>query len=302
MSMQSARGFEYGVIHGLVEIPTNLIAYAENHLQGFPLSAQELLSLGAVYVNNQRVHEDCPLKPEDYVRIHRKPRRFPTRDVNWEERILFENTDFLLLDKPGGIPCHPTVDNTQENVLQTLKEKKQQNFYVTHRLDVPTQGLLIVAKSKEAQTRINFAFSSRKIKKIYRAWTSPSALKPGLQTHFMLKTPRAPKTVFKEPPAELCEKTEICEMRIRKNDSYSSHSDFEIELLTGRTHQIRAQMSALGFPLWGDQLYGGRPWSSDSSIALWSWQIELPSEISGQVLQFTLDDSRLKNSQEAHRF
>src|ERR1700741_714512 len=75
------------------------------------LLSQELLELarfGAVYLNDSRISEDCEIKDQDYLRIHTLPRRFPCFDLS--KRIVFENDDLLVVNKPAGMPCHPTVD------------------------------------------------------------------------------------------------------------------------------------------------------------------------------------------------
>ena len=293
MNMQSVRGFEYGVIHCRPEQDINLVSFIEKQLGGFSLSAQELLNLGSVYVNHNRITEEMNLSNSDYVRIHRKPRRFATENIHWSERIVFENENFLMLNKPAGIPCHPTVDNIEENILTCLKKSVAQNLFVTHRLDVPTQGLLIMAKNKESQTRINFAFSQRQIKKKYQAWSSSDSVNLGLHEHHMIKSPRAPKILVNQAN----ENTDVCQLIIRNSSPLENGQEYEIELLTGRTHQIRAQMSTMGAAILGDTLYGGATWNMDpNAIALWSWQLEIPQEVFGEAYAFTLKDPKLKNT------
>lgn len=290
VNIQIERGFEYGVIHCRCLEPTSLISFIESHINNFHYTAQELLELGSVYVNEQRTLQDQTLKSEDYIRIHRKPRRFPAAKVDWKSQIHFENENFVVIDKPSGIPCHPTVDNIQENILKSLKKSIGQEFYITHRLDVPTQGLLILAKTKEAQRKINTAFAERQIKKIYQAW-SENKIEPGHYEHHMIKSPRAPKTVVSMPT----ENTEICQMLVQESQNENFYFKHRIELLTGRTHQIRAQMAHLGAPLLGDEMYGALPSEKFSSpLALWCTELEMAEEIFGAKLNFKLPFPKLK--------
>lgn len=82
----------------------------------------ELLSLGAVYVNKVRVRQDTWIAVGDYVRHHPKPRRFDIDCVAWRERVLFENEDFRILNKPAGVPVHATIDNARENLVHALEQ------------------------------------------------------------------------------------------------------------------------------------------------------------------------------------
>ena len=268
--MQSVRGFEYGVIHCRPDQDIELTCFINNHLEGASLSAEELLEFGSVYVNQKRVTQNQSITSLDHIRIHRKPRRFHTHQTNWQERIVYENDNLIILNKPSGIPCHATVDNIKENLLHILETHTGKKYYITHRLDIPTQGLLILAKDQRTQTQINKAFADRKIKKIYKAHCVPNEISLGFHEHHMIKSPRAPKTMRDEKG----ENTEICQLIILQTNKFTKHHEHRIELCTGRTHQIRAQMAHIGSPLIGDTLYQGPAWDNENAIALWSYELE----------------------------
>jgi len=112
---------------------------------------------------------------------------------------------------------------------------------------------LIFAKSKQAQTEINKKLAAGEVQKFYRALVHGVNLPMGEWIHFMEPSPRAPKVVsqFEKPGWA------ICRLRIiDQTEIFRGHSEVVIELITGRTHQIRAQLSAAGFPIVGDQSYG----------------------------------------------
>lgn len=275
--MQSVRGFEYGVIHCLPDQDIELSCFINKHLDGFSLSAQELIDFGSVYINHQRATTNTVLKKSDYVRIHRKPRRFHVNSIDWQQRFVFENDQIVIVNKPAGIPCHPTVDNIKENLLFDIEKTLGKKFYITHRLDIPTQGLLVLAKDKLTQNLINTGFAERKIKKIYQAHSNSNPIALGLHEHYMIKSPRAPKTILNQKENN----TDTCQLIVHQITDCGKYFQYKIELLTGRTHQIRAQFSHLGAPIIGDLTYGGPAWDNENAIALWSAKIEIPNGLLG---------------------
>lgn len=245
------RGHNYGVLHIKVE-KTASLSDVLAHLN-VP-NAQELITLGSIYLENQRLQQlDLQLPAGSYLRVHTTPRRFAANVINWKKRVIFDHEDFLILHKPHGIPCHATVDNQVENCLSQMQAHLQQKLFITHRLDTATEGLLLLAKSTNAQRRFNDLLLNHKVQKTYQALTQTSP-PTGLQVHFMESSPRAPKTVhLQEFVGGL--RCELDILRVQKTaHGYLS----EIRLLTGRTHQIRAQLAALGAPIDGDQAYGSK--------------------------------------------
>ncbi len=286
MSSLIQRGFEYGVIHQLTEGPVDLLTYLKNSPQIKNITAEEYIDMGCCYVNHIRVHENIQLQKGDYVRWHTKPRRYNVDRLDLQSRIVFENENIILLNKPAGIPCHPTVDNNKENIVTILSQNLGYEVLITHRLDLPTHGLLILAKNKAAQSFINQAFQERKIKKIYTAWTLPWPEACQKWTHYMQPSPRAPKILSSTPNPDWQEcKLEITDQSTIQNNTtlaefnISTWSELRIELFTGRTHQIRSQLSFENHPILGDIDYGGQNLSDKNqrlNIALWSSQISLP--------------------------
>lgn len=229
-----------------------------------------LQSLGSIYFNDQRLHENPELKVDDYLRIHTKPRRFPLAK---KIPVVFENQDLMILDKPSGIPCHPTVDNQLENLIVYFKQETGLDIKLTHRLDVPTSGLIVFAKTKEAQSEFHKVLQSRKIEKIYLAEVEAPGVAAGLYEHHMLKTEYAPKEIRENST----ENTVNCLMEVLENNLEGETAKLKIQLLTGRTHQIRAQLNFLGFPIIGDSLYRtGDNSKPDEKIGLRCISLEFP--------------------------
>lgn len=238
--------------HFLVAHATFLLPFLISELN-MPLETLSfLLSLGSIYVNKKRVFENRALVATDYVRVHVFPKRFPILEIDWKSLIFFQNEDFLVINKPPGIPVHGTLDNYEENITRQLSHHLKTTLLVTQRLDVPVTGLFILAKTKSFQTFFNRLLASHQIEKHYHALT---AFCPpiGLHTHFMEKSLSAPKILSENSS----ENHLRCELEILSTTESGPHYLSTIHLLTGRTHQIRAQLSALECPILGDTLYGG---------------------------------------------
>jgi 23S rRNA pseudouridine1911/1915/1917 synthase len=281
---QRQSGYHYGVKHLLVaenESETNMTAWLCNSLEFSHDRIGELISLGSVYCNGKRQLTDRILKSGDYIRVHTLPRRFPIQELQAEIQVIAQTSDYAAFFKPAGLPVHPTVDNIQENLLSYLNQKKSGPYYLTHRLDVPTEGVILFARKKEFQSFFNNSLRDGKIQKFYRAIVmseKPSETLLGLHTHYMTDSPYAPKVVSTEPSENSLE----CQLEVIKvKEIPHGLCEVEIRLITGRTHQIRAQLSSLGFSILGDQMYGGSPITLDQKTLLtqmgWADHSSLPT-------------------------
>ena len=274
------RGYSYGVRHFDVSVSSTLIDFVSRAIltESGELTALELIELGAVYVNDERsLASSRALEIGDRVRIHTRPRRYP-QPLDLLSRIVSEDEDVVLFDKPAGLPVHGLVDNINENLISYLEELRGGTLFITHRLDVETSGLVLLAKNAAAQARLNRAFADGSVKRTYAAYTlSPVPL--GVHIHYMEPSPRAPKTVS-ALPAEgwahcslevLCceEMTGTTSVISEGRTTWSAQSielaatapviervyRNEIILQTGRPQQVRAQLAALEASIIGDVTY-----------------------------------------------
>lgn len=215
-----------------------------------------LLSFGAIYLNGKRIHKNLPLKNDDYLRVHIDPKRFQV-PKNISELVLFEDESFIALNKIQGIPCHPTLDNSYENLLNLICLDRNQEYFLCHRLDIGTEGVLLFAKTKQVQTYMMQHW--KEVKKIYRAQTQGRLLESQILQHWMQAHPRAPKILADKPTDnwQLCE-LQILNSKIINISESLTINEYNIELLTGRTHQIRAQLSFEQNPILGDIMYGSQ--------------------------------------------
>ncbi|MCC6278149.1 MAG: RluA family pseudouridine synthase [Oligoflexia bacterium] len=241
--------------------------------------SHDLLQLGAVYVNQERCLEGHQLVgPDDIVRVHHNPKRYDLGSLKIGELVYYQDENFAVVLKPSGLPVHPTVDNIHENILSFLGA----SFYLTHRLDVPTSGLMVFAKSKKFQAEFLNLLAERKVKKRYQVLTT-SPLRIGDWHHEMEKSKKAPKTIRKiqDSPNPLWQH---CHLTVMSSDPLPNGCwSSEIALHTGRTHQIRAQLSYEGFPIVGDLDYGG---GNSKVFGLHSCYLSFPCPKTGRVFEF----------------
>jgi len=188
-------------------------------------------------------------------------------------QVLYEDNHIIVVNKrPGDIvQGDKTGDKPLSEVVKSyLKEKhnKPGNVYlgVVHRLDRPTSGIVVFAKTSKALPRLNKLFQKKEAQKTYWAIVKNAPPKAtDILTHFLKRNPKQNKSYahIKEVPDS---KKAILEYRVlKKLDNYYL---LEVDLHTGRHHQIRSQLSAIGCPIKGDLKYGFDRSNKDASIHL----------------------------------
>lgn len=125
------------------------------HFKQTPESAQDLIALGAIYHNKLRVLENLMLEKGAYLRLHLKPKRYAVDHIDWKTRVVAQTPDYVVIDKPAGVPTYATVDNLIENALAQTRIATGKELLATQRLDVPVSGLLVFAVNKNFQTYFN---------------------------------------------------------------------------------------------------------------------------------------------------
>ncbi|MEG0234464.1 MAG: 23S rRNA pseudouridine(1911/1915/1917) synthase RluD, partial [Hafnia sp.] len=184
-------------------------------------------------------------------------------EARWEPQnipldIVYEDSDILVINKPRDLVVHPGAGNPDGTILNALLYYYPEivdvpRAGIVHRLDKDTTGLMVVAKTVPAQTRLVEALQAREITREYEAvaigtMTAGGTVEEPISRHPTKRTHMAVHPMGK--PA-------VTHYRIMEH--FRAHTRLRLRLETGRTHQIRVHMSHISHPLVGDPLYGGRP-------------------------------------------
>lgn len=198
---------------------------------------------------------------------------------------LYEDNHIIIVNKEPGeiVQGDKTGDKPlSETIKEYLKDKygKPGNVFcgVVHRIDRPVGGLVIFAKTSKALERLNKMLREGEIHKTYWALVEgrPSQKEATLR-NFLKNDGRLNKTYISSEQDPDAKESVLTYKTIAEGDHYTL---LEIKLLTGRKHQIRAQLSALGHPIKGDLKYGARRSNRDGSISLLAQKIEFTHPVS----------------------
>ncbi|MGM1020455.1 MAG: RluA family pseudouridine synthase [Bacillota bacterium] len=205
--------------------------------------------------------------------------------------VLYEDNHVLAVVKPVNVPTQEDASGDPD-LLSLLKEdlkirhNKPGNVFLglVHRLDRPVGGAMIFAKTSKAASRLSESVRGRSFRKMYAAvLNGVPAASQGRLTHHLLKDSRT-NTVQAVRPGTAGAKEAILEYRVL--GQADGLSLVQIELHTGRSHQIRVQMQAIGCPLYGDQKYGGSLSRPGQQLALWSLLAGAPHPVSKEHMSF----------------
>lgn len=220
---------------------------------------------------------------------------FPVYTGKYLPEIISEDELFLVLNKPIQCHNHPLSYEEGDNLLSFLREKNyhralwinRENYdrSLLYRLDFETSGLMIVAKDSVAYFDLRKNFKTLMKKKIYHCEVSGDFLFSGSLNNYMEAFgPEAKKMrVVEEDKSGSAELAEL-EVQKLKFNSETNRSLLEISLKTGLRHQIRVQLAHLGFPLIGDELYGGK---TSTRLHLHAYQYQF--HYAGKDYQFQTD-------------
>ncbi len=221
----------------------------------------QMLRKGEVRANKGRIKQTYKLKTGDVIRIppvyldeeeSRKPPRFLQQKML--ESIIFEDEGILIINKPAGIVVH-SGSGQDYGVIEAFREINEayKKLELVHRLDKDTSGCLILAKNIKILRELHNIINKNEIKKSYTALLAGRLEKKKIIVNSSLsKNPENEKIITVKEGGKAAETIIYCE-----NPSDKA-SLVNIELITGRTHQIRVHSASIGHPVLGDSKYGDR--------------------------------------------
>lgn len=215
-------------------------------------------------------------------------------------QVIYEDNHIIVVNKaPGEIVQGDKTGDTplSETVKQWIKEThaKPGNVFlgVVHRLDRPVGGLVVFAKTSKALTRLNEMFRNGDVHKTY--WALSRNLPPqesDTLTHYITTVERNNRSYASDTPKAGAKEARLSYRLLARGERFNL---LEINLMTGRKHQIRVQMSAIGCPIRGDLKYGDKRSNPDGSISLIARHIRFIHPVSGKEIDLTapVPDERL---------
>ena len=206
--------------------------------------------------------------------------------------VVYEDNHIIIVNKAAGeiVQGDKTGDEPLcEKLKQRIKEKyaKPGKVFcgVTHRIDRPVCGLVVFAKTSKGLSRMNELFRNGNVKKTYWAITKNTPPKTeDTLTHYITSVERNNKSYASATEKKGSLKSILKYRLIAKTERYNL---LEINLLTGRKHQIRVQLAAIGCPIKGDLKYGAERSNPDGGISLQSHRIEFIHPVSGKEIDIT---------------
>lgn len=209
--------------------------------------------------------------------------------IHIPDHILFEDDVIMVLNKPAGLMVEPDRNghpNLQQQVKKYLKASypSSEEVYAQHihRLDRPVSGIVLFAKQRSVLKNLSEQFAERKVKKQYQALTEKTpALKIDVLEHWHRKEKK--KAVLY---AEEIQYSEKAILKYEVHDQSTMRFLWNIELHTGKYHQIRVQLAHIGCPIIGDALYGSTISYHPNSIALHAWKLMFFHPITNDTLIF----------------
>lgn len=253
--------------------------------------SQKLIEQGNVKVNGKNVKTSYKLNENDKVEVEIpevKEVSIEAQDIPVE--VLYEDNDIIVVNKPKGLVVHPANGNPDGTLVNALMKICKGTLSgiggeirpgIVHRLDKDTSGVLIVAKNDKAHLALCKQIKNREVKKTYLALTR-GIIKENEAT---INMPIGRSTTDRKKMAVVkTGKEAITHFRVLER--FKENTLLEINLETGRTHQIRVHLSQIGYPIVGDMVYSnGKNKFGVQGQMLHAWKIKFMHPITGKEMK-----------------
>ncbi len=228
---------------------------------------QKAADAGFVHVNEHPVKSNYKVRPLDVVTLMLDRPRHDDR-IEAEEiplNVVYEDSDLMVIDKEAGMVVHPGCGNFHGTLVNAIAwhlrheptyDPNDPEVGLVHRIDKDTSGLLVVAKTPDAKTRLGVQFFNKTTHRSYQALVWGNFVEnEGRIEGNIGRDPKDRLRMCVFPPDSEIGKPAVTHYRVLERFGYTTLVECILE--TGRTHQIRAHMKHMGHPMFGDERYGG---------------------------------------------
>ena len=252
----------------LGQTPMRVDKYMACHLEDTSRHrVQNAIKSGYVFVNDKLAKANVIVRPGDVIRFVMPYERhgFEVLPEDIPLDIVYEDEDFLIVNKPAGMVVHPGAGNFHGTLINAVAwhlkddprfDANDPEVGLVHRIDKDTSGLLVVAKTPEAKSRLGVQFFNHETHRSYLAlvWCNFTEEEGRIEGN-IARDPRDRLRMMVFPPDSYTGKPAVTHWRVVERFGYTTLVECRLE--TGRTHQIRAHMRHIGHPLFCDERYGG---------------------------------------------
>jgi 23S rRNA pseudouridine1911/1915/1917 synthase len=232
--------------------------YARRYPHSSRETWEERIAAGLIRLDGNVVRPDTALEAGQRLTYHRPPWREP--DVLREVKVLHEDPDLIAVAKPAGLPVLPGGGFLENTLLFLLRQRYPETPVPIHRLGRGTSGLLLLARSAQAKRLLSEDLREGRLLKTYRALVTGTSTPDAFEVEQPIGRVPYPGLgyVYAATPGG---KTARTNFRTLRRDPDRDQTLLEVDIPTGRPHQIRIHAAAAGYPLVGDPLYreGGTP-------------------------------------------
>lgn len=257
------------------------------------------LERGTTLVNQRKATTRTRVETGDHITLNEPwPRleEFPTPSPWLPLSLLQESEEWLAVEKPAGLPCHPLHPWDRESVVQALLAQKPElrgigslrESGLLHRLDNETSGVLLFAKTQESWKHLRELWTQRRWEKCYWAWVEGSFSSGQTLTTPIQHHPKSKKRMQIVPDNARSHRGQEAISHIEILEQRAEQTLVQVQIETGVRHQIRVHLASLGHPIVGDELYGAKQNASRmllhaSSLRLHSFDGQTPLFVQSSV-------------------